>query len=1137
MSFKSFMERYRDKILPFILVIACVLSLIVSNIIFWILAPLILLIYFWRKYNFWVILGTSLCLFIIAFPMGSGPRNETINIANHLLMLGAMLGITSYGEKKIGTLKKIKIEKYLLPYLIIAFFVIVVGCYYGVWTGSPLGDDALLHAGRTQFIVNNFPNTNWYPSWFLGFNMFETCPTLYYFLLALPNVLTGISVPQLIVISVFVFNFLLGVGVYKFSRLLGLPWYVSAGFSFVFLSLPSVWGFVLGGAYLRLPARAFFVLSIVAAYRYLLKINKKDESWSAYLLAVFLLAFTFLLHPTPFGGGLFAAVVTSLMYLFAVRGRKKKVKTLLKVFMPLGGLVSCFLLPMLGFLISGAGGGSVIGGDPTLGSFESIFTSSNPILLPFTLLLVAISIFMYRRYGNFIAGERKSLLIIFLILTLSTFLFGWLPTPKETIIMAGYTYQEWFGYFLLLSLITLSSLLYTSFSSSYSNELNRPSKNNDPPSIKKIRTNKNLIMKFFSVTVILMIFAAFEVSLPIVRVANLNPDDPESPVYGLSVAADQIDNEVPNNFRLTATTRRVYAMFPYKYPQLELAGGRQIGSPHAYYDSLFIERVFCRYHEDQMWYRDERAKFYSEVPYSSSNFFSSMFWMDWYGVDGIITAPWEQSEEYYPTYYEYKLKPQYFNATEISGGVTYIRYNESNPIVVSTNASTVGVLNDGKGGEKIYKAIFLTLGELNLNSQWIIPLKIERNDLRDNLRGINTILVTSIQYQFYENLLQKYVNDGGNLVIMDYEQYNSEAKKAELVESGLIFYTHAPLIIPHEGSEVIAKTENDVVIYKYKVNLGSITYSSVSVQELYENASPVASAVLGTLLIPDFDITQVSPQTDTWHVSYRKEAAGVVSHLDNEKVLEYELRQNDFTQINFRVFFEKSMNSSALGFIQFELWNDGKTEDLGLTLISSETSNYLSYNFSDSSWVGWKTFSIPLASFIKNPNASLSREFDGIDLVIVNRNQSLENREHLLKIKNLNYYEVMSKFNYHSLDYEWVHPNQLKISMEENSSITRLLWKGSYDELWNISTEPEIPSVKYYYAGPGVMFVYIPGNLKEIIFTMPLKEIAIIGILISVSTFLALLIFLFYHLVRHKSIFNSKKGTLMLKTRRVVATF
>ncbi|MFX1534818.1 MAG: hypothetical protein ACFFDI_11395, partial [Promethearchaeota archaeon] len=175
------------------------------------------------------------------------------------------------------------------------------------------------------------------------------------------------------------------------------------------------------------------------------------------------------------------------------------------------------------------------------------------------------------------------------------------------------------------------------------------------------------------------------------------------------------------------------------------------------------------------------------------------------------------------------------------------------------------------------------------------------------------------------------------------------------------------------------------------------------------------------------------------------------------------------------------------------------------------------------SWVGWKTFSIPLASFIKSPDVSLLREFNGLDLVIVNGDQPPENREHMLKIKNLKYYELMPKFNYQSLDYEWVHPNQLKIFIGENSSITHLLWKGSYDEHWTITTDLEIPDAKYYYAGPGVMFVYIPSNVKEIIFTMPLTEIAISGILISFSTLLALFIFLLYHLVWRKSIFNRIK--------------
>jgi hypothetical protein len=55
------------------------------------------------------------------------------------------------------------------------------------------------------------------------------------------------------------------------------------------------------------------------------------------------------------------------------------------------------------------------------------------------------------------------------------------------------------------------------------------------------------------------------------------------------------------------------------------------------------------------------------------------------------------------------------------------------------------------------------------------------------------------------------------------------------------------------------------------------------------------------------------------------------------------------------------------------------------------------------------------------------------------------------------------------------------------------------------------------------MFVYVPSSVQEVSFTMPLEELLIIGIFISVSTLSVLLIFLLYHLARRKSIFNPAK--------------
>ena len=1104
MSFKTFLERHLSDILACVVVIVCVLALVISNIVFWILSPVILMIYFWRKYNFWIILCASLYLFIMAFLWGVESRtNETINVAAHLLVLGIVLGAASIAEKRLSLFRKIKFKEHLLPYLVIAVFVIVIGWYYGALTANPLGDDAFLHVGKIQFITDNFPNINWYPYWYLGFDMFESYPPTYYFLVGLTNVMTGVSVTQLMVFFLFFAMFLLGVGVYKFSEYVDLPWYVGMVFSLMFLSLPAVWGSTItGGAYLRSFSLPFYVISLIAVYLHVSRVNEKNGGWKTFISVIFLLSFTFSLHLMA---GFFTAVATVLLYLLAVRGIKQKIKTLLKVFIPVGGLVSWFYLPLLRYYFSAKGFGTH---DLTLPGFERFFISSNPILLSFTLMLAAVFIFSYYRHRPIIKREKISVLAVFLVLSVYFFLFGWLSMPESAYIMAAYDYRGWFVFSLTLFLITLSSLLYPSFSASYSNKLNNSlQKDNSQSLARKAKRNKTFIEKFLVTTTILMLFGAFTISLPSVNRTNLNPDDPNSFVYGLSSTVDNINAELPSNYRLTGVSRRLHTLHPSKFPQLEYALGRQSGSTHAYYDLIFKERVFFRYNEDQLLYHDDRLHMSLEIPYISSNFFSAMFLMDWFGVDGVVKAPWDRVQ----TLNEYGLKKQFFNTTEFSGGMTYIQYDGSSPILVSTNATTVGVLTDEKDGESLYRAVFLTLGELNLNSQWVIPLKINESNLEDDLQNIATILVTSDKYQSYENLLQKYVNDGGNLVIMGHEHNNSELKKAELSKSGLIFYTRASPLTHCEGSEAIAKTEEGIVICKSKVGAGSITKATVSILELYEDASPVASAVLGTILIPDMELCNISPKADSGNVNYRKNAIGKVTQSNDEKVLEFELMQNVAAQINFRFIFNNKASTSANGILQFELWNDDKTSDLTLNIVHSSSSNYLSYTLSNASWVGWKTFSIPLASFITG-SPELLKDFNGVDLVVTNANQTLENSEYTLKIKNLGFYKAKNNAAYQPVDYEWITPNQLKISIKQDITIKHLLWKESYVEHWKIHTTPETQDVKFYNAGPGVILIHIPSssNIDEIVITMPLTEIRLAGIIFSVITLILLLILPLY---------------------------
>jgi hypothetical protein len=984
-------------------------------------------------------------------------------------------------KRRIDLPKKIALKKNLLPYLIIVLFVMLLGVFFNVWS-TPVGDDAYLHAGKALFVRNNFPNINWYPNWFLGFNIFESYPPTYYFLVALTNLVTGMPVTQLMIGFLFLSMFLLGSGVYKFSKDMGMPWYTSLGFSLVWLSLPIVWGdTVTGGAYLRSFAAPFYIFSLLVLYRHVLSVNGGKEDWKPFLLLIFVLALTLILHEEV---AFFTVITVFLVYLLAVKGFKQKITTIIKVFIPVGGLVSWFYLPALRYSIVFK---PIVTNDLTLAGFEEIGRILNPILLPFTLILSGIFILILikdrRTFTANINNEKRAFLVVFLLLSLYFFLFGWFPMPANTYLMAAYDYRTWFGISLTLFFIVLSGLLCVYFRTI-------------PPN--KFKHNLSSISEYLLIISILMVITAFGVSLPLVNRMDLNPDNPNNWTLGLSQTLGKINTQIPDNFRSTAITRRIYAMQPYEYPELDFAGGRQSGSYHTYYDSLFRERVFFRYNEDLNLYFEERLPTHSEVSYARDDYFSSMFWMDWFGVNGIVIAPWEQNLQ---TINEYYQRPQYFNTIDMGEGSTYITYAESSPILVSTNAPVVGVIDN----ETIYKALFLTLGELNLNSQKIIPVKLEPNSLGNDLQFIDTVVVDSNQFNTYEKTLENYVNMGGHIVIMNYNYDNLEIKQATM-ESGIIFNTHAtPLNYTYDSSEVIAKTEYGTIISRSRLGAGFITRSSVSLQELYEDASHVASAVLGTILIPNFNIENSFLKTDTLHVSWTVNASAMVTTLDNEKVLEYKPTQNGYKQINYRVYFEKSTSTSALGFIQFDLWNDGKTQDIALCLIDSRNLNYLTFSLSNSQWTGWKTFSIPLASFTQKQDVSSLSEFDGIDLVVVNHD-NVSAEEHTLKIKNLGYYKVTAASDYQPLEFTWVQPNLLKTSLTENSAVTRLLWKESYDEDWRINTDPQIANSTVFYAGPGVMFICISGNVTDVTFFMPQSEISSIGTSISVVTFFALIV-------------------------------
>ena len=602
--------------------------------------------------------------------------------------------------------------------------------------------------------------------------------------------------------------------------------------------MPLPWGeTIIGGAYVRSFAAPFYILSIVVAYSHVKSINSGKPSRIAFLSLVFVLSFAALLHEMV---GLFGIATVFLFYLLAVKGLKQKLRTILLVFVPVVGLISWWYLPLISYQFSYS---PFAFNDLVLDNLAALNTLLTPILLPLIVFLSCVFVFAILKNKQMfrISIEKKAFLIVFSLFSLYFLVFACFPMPAKWYFMAAYDYAVWFGISLLLFIITLSSLFCGHFEKVASNGLRYALKS---------------IPKILSIVLVLLIIMSFAVSLPVVYPSNVNPYNPNDWVHGLYQDLGYLNNISSNNFRLAAITKRVYAMNQYTYPALEFTSGRQLGSYHAYYDDIFSERVLLRYHEDETTYTDEALGTHSTVPYSMDNYYSSMFWMDWYGVNGILAASFEQS---LPTFNGYYERPQFYNTTALSDGSTYITYNGSSPILVCTNAPVVGVI----GNDATYDMLFQTLGELDINSQIMIPVKIDASNLQNDLQFVSAVFVSSDQYEAYQTTLESYLKTGGNVAVMNYNPDSTVLNNATLTQSGLTFSTYAtPLTNISNASQIEAYSDQGAIISRSKLGAGFLTQSSVSLQELYQGASPVASAVLAAILLPNFNITTSTPQAD-----------------------------------------------------------------------------------------------------------------------------------------------------------------------------------------------------------------------------------------------------------------------------------
>jgi len=222
----------------------------------------------------------------------------------------------------------------------IAILVYFLGFLLDAWrfTPYPPGNDAIPHLYKTKFILEYWPNIRWDHQWAAGMPLFRWYPPFFFMLQALVAAVTHLPIELVLVIFLAVSYWLLGVGVYLFT----LQFVNKRGLSVIapalLVSTPILWNlYVEGGLCTRIPAAAFFALSLAATAKYI-----KHSSRIGLVSIVMCIAISILIHPAY---GVPAIMSCLLLSFLMIEGWKQKIISCLKIAIPAVLLTGWFYLP------------------------------------------------------------------------------------------------------------------------------------------------------------------------------------------------------------------------------------------------------------------------------------------------------------------------------------------------------------------------------------------------------------------------------------------------------------------------------------------------------------------------------------------------------------------------------------------------------------------------------------------------------------------------------------------------------------------------------------------------------------------------------------------------------------------------
>jgi hypothetical protein len=888
--------------------------------------------------------------------------------------------------------------------------VLLLGWLMGAWTGPLKGDDVFFHAANVRFVAENFPHIWWFPNSHGGEPLMLSYPIAPYLLMA---GLARLGLQLDVVFRLFLAASLIGIviGLYFLARRLRLGRLLSFGIAFLPLTSHAFWSWSLvGGAYQRVGAIAFLILSILFCYRYIESRDTGRESRFAYFFLVSGVVLTALTHVLVFQFTI--AIIVSILVL-GLSGWKQRLQAIVKVSVPVAALVAWQYVPLVANvlmrdrLIPNAPRHDVatmrlewLVGIPHPSEYT---LGPGPILFLLSLAGFAYLVFGWPRVQEIRKNRRPLFALLLTSGTLSVFfiVFAWMEMPSGLYLMAAYDYAVW------------SSISLSVFGASFVSIVAQGRKcqgNWRAPALASL-----ILMGTFSV-------------VPWVRAFSGSSDPQDSDSYSSAAAQTArlgISMSEPS-FRLGALNRTSTRLLSYLYPNLEYLGGRSSTSPHRYYYEWMVSETSYRLdpeNVDAVYFEDRPRVPISDLALSD-NYYPAMFWMDWYGTNTVLFDlpfyPQEETTRGYaarPNVFEYRSRGTKY------GPVAAVSYPGSSAVATLSTAPVVAVPYLTGPQPSFYVDLLTVLSFLNLDSQTLIPVKLPTSE---GLESFDRAIVDHSTYVAKRAELDRYVVRGGHLAVLGYRN-SSVAGRAVQFRDELHITVESGLVPERAASSTFASSQDGPIGTCSTMGSGTKCILGVSLNALRDSADVAAALLLLevidveyslrtaqmageprlTYLYPDTpaaiarpNLRSVSGSVDVrdWAVTFLgpNDSGEIERSSDGVRLVGGFSSEGDSDQANFTAYLKNEIPMASTAVVCFELKSEHRS-NLALSFQKGRSFNVFNIKLTPGSMA---TYAIPVAAFqtgsgkvrhakqltfaLKPSDAQLPRRFRGTSLVIRN---------------------------------------------------------------------------------------------------------------------------------------------------------